>query len=71
MKEYKLAVIGATGLVGRKVIEVLQEYNLPISSCEFFATRKSAGNIMLLLQQLLDVSLLIIVAHLEWILMCL
>ena len=43
MKEYKLAVIGATGLVGRKVIEVLQEYNLPISSCEFFATRKSAG----------------------------
>lgn len=43
MKEYKLAVVGATGLVGRKVIEILQEYNLPISHCEFFATRKSAG----------------------------
>lgn len=43
MKEYKLAVVGATGLVGRKVIEVLQEYNLPISECAFFATRKSAG----------------------------
>ena len=43
MKEYKLAVVGATGLVGRKVIEVLEEYQLPISSCEFFASRKSAG----------------------------
>lgn len=43
MKEYKLAIVGATGLVGRKVVEILQEYNLPISKCEFFATRKSAG----------------------------
>ena len=43
MKEYKLAIVGATGLVGRKVLEILQEYNLPISECSFFATRKSAG----------------------------
>ena len=43
MKEYKLAIVGATGLVGRKVIEILQEYDLPISECELFATRKSAG----------------------------
>ncbi len=43
MKEYKLAIVGATGLVGRKVIEVIQEYDLPISQCSFFATRKSAG----------------------------
>lgn len=43
MKEYKLAIVGATGMVGRKVLEVVQEYNLPISQCSFFATRKSAG----------------------------
>ena len=43
MKEYKIAIVGATGLVGRKVIEILQEYDLPISTCELFATRKSAG----------------------------
>lgn len=43
MKEYKLAIVGATGVVGRKVVEIIQEYNLPISHCEFFATRKSAG----------------------------
>ena len=43
MKEYKLAIVGATGLVGRKVIEILEEYNLPISEYVLFATRKSAG----------------------------
>ena len=40
MKEYKLAVVGATGLVGRKVIEILEEYNLPISQVDFFASRR-------------------------------
>ena len=43
MKDYKLAIVGATGLVGRKVIEILEEYNLPISACELFASKKSAG----------------------------
>jgi len=43
MKKYKLAIVGATGLVGRKVLEVLEEYNLPISECCFFASRKSVG----------------------------
>ena len=33
MKEYKLAIVGATGVVGRKVVEIIQEYNLPISHC--------------------------------------
>ena len=43
MKKYKIAIVGATGLVGRKVIEVLQEHNLPIESCSLFATKRSAG----------------------------
>ena len=43
MKNYKIAVVGATGLVGRKIIEVLQEYELPISDCSFFASKRSAG----------------------------
>ncbi len=43
MKKYSLAIVGATGLVGRKVVEVVQEYGLPLSKCEFFATRRSAG----------------------------
>lgn len=43
MKKYKLAIVGATGLVGRTVIKVLEEKNLPISEYVFFASKKSAG----------------------------
>ena len=43
MKNYKLAVVGATGLVGRKVIEILEEYGLPIPQVDFYASRRSAG----------------------------
>ena len=43
MKKYKLAIVGATGLVGRKVLQVLEEFNLPISEYKLFASAKSAG----------------------------
>ena len=42
-KKYKLAIVGATGLVGRKVLEVLEEFNLPIDEYVLFASSKSAG----------------------------
>ena len=42
-KEYKLAIVGATGLVGRTVLKVLEEENLPISKYKLFASQKSAG----------------------------
>jgi aspartate-semialdehyde dehydrogenase len=43
MKSYKLALVGATGLVGRTAIKVLEEKNLPISEYVFFASKQSAG----------------------------
>lgn len=43
MKNIKLAIVGATGLVGQTVLKVLEEKKLPISSYTFFASRKSAG----------------------------
>lgn len=43
MKKYKLALVGATGLVGRKALQVLEEYNLPISEYAFFCSARSAG----------------------------
>ena len=43
MKKYKLAIVGATGLVGRTVLRVLEERNLPISEYALFASKKSAG----------------------------
>ena len=44
MHTYKLAIVGATGLVGRTALKVLEEKNLPISEYEFFASKKSAGS---------------------------
>lgn len=44
MKKYKLALVGATGLVGRTAIKVLEEYDLPLSDIAFFASSKSAGS---------------------------
>ena len=43
MKKYKLALVGATGLVGITAIKVLEEKKLPISQYVFFASHKSAG----------------------------
>lgn len=41
---YKLAVLGATGHVGQKMIEILEEKKLPIDEIYFFASKRSAGN---------------------------
>ena len=43
MKEYKLALVGATGLVGITARKVLEAKKLPISEYKFFASKKSAG----------------------------
>ena len=43
MKEYNVAVVGATGLVGRMFLTVLEEYNFPIKELRLLASKKSAG----------------------------
>ncbi|MFA6756080.1 MAG: aspartate-semialdehyde dehydrogenase [Bacilli bacterium] len=43
MKDYNFAVVGATGLVGRTFLKVIEEYNLPIKSLHLFASAKSIG----------------------------
>lgn len=43
MKKYKLAIVGATGVVGTTILKVLEEKNLPISEYVFFASSRSAG----------------------------
>lgn len=49
MKKYKVAIVGATGLVGRSVIKVLEEKKLPIETYGLFATKKSSGTIFSIL----------------------
>ena len=43
MKKFKVAIVGATGLVGRSVLQVLEEKKLPIETYGLFASKKSAG----------------------------
>jgi aspartate-semialdehyde dehydrogenase len=43
MKKYNIAVVGATGMVGRKMLEVLTERKLPVENYYLFASAKSAG----------------------------
>lgn len=43
MKEYVVAVVGATGLVGRKMIQVLEEHHFPVQQLVPLASERSAG----------------------------
>jgi len=43
MKKYKVAVVGATGLVGREFIKVLEQRNFPMSSIRLLASDRSIG----------------------------
>ena len=44
MKKYKIAVVGATGMVGRTFLKVLEERKLPAESYTLFASSRSAGS---------------------------
>ena len=41
--KYKIAIVGATGLVGRTVLKVLEEKNISNLEYILFASKKSAG----------------------------
>lgn len=43
MKRPNLAVLGATGVVGREILSILQENNVPYENIKFLASSKSAG----------------------------
>ena len=43
MSEYRVAVVGATGLVGQEFIKVLEQRNFPMTSILLLASDRSAG----------------------------
>ena len=43
MKKYNIGILGATGAVGKQMIEVLQEYNFPINELHLLASSRSKG----------------------------
>ena len=46
MRKYNVAVVGATGLVGRTFLKVLEEYNFPINNLILYASKRSAGKVV-------------------------
>ncbi|MFZ3578454.1 aspartate-semialdehyde dehydrogenase [Virgibacillus sp. DJP39] len=40
----KIAVVGATGLVGRKMVDLLETKQIPIDELVFFSSKRSAGS---------------------------
>lgn len=43
MKGYRVAIVGATGLVGQEFIKVLEQRNFPMSTIRLLASDRSAG----------------------------
>ncbi len=55
---YNIAVVGATGNVGRKIIEILHERNFPVSQITALASRESKGKHISFGKQILSVEIL-------------
>ena len=55
MKKYRIAIVGATGLVGQECIKVLEQRNFPMESLSLLASDRSAGKKMYVNHQELDV----------------
>ena len=43
MKQYKVAILGATGAVGREMMKILAERQFPIGELHLLASEKSVG----------------------------
>ena len=55
MKDYNVAIVGATGLVGRGFIEVLLQRSFPMNSIRLLASDRSAGKRLLVAGQEIEV----------------
>jgi aspartate-semialdehyde dehydrogenase len=43
---YTVAILGATGAVGQETLEILEERKFPLTSLRLFASKRSAGEVM-------------------------
>ena len=43
MKQYRVAILGATGEVGREMMRILREHNFPLAELKLLASARSAG----------------------------
>jgi len=55
MNGYRVAIVGATGLVGQEFIKVLEQRNFPMTSIRLLASGRSAGKKLFVNQQEIEV----------------
>ncbi len=55
MKGYRVAIVGATGLVGQEFIKVLEQRSFPMESISLLASDRSAGKKMFVTHQEIEV----------------
>lgn len=55
MKGYRVAIVGATGLVGREFIKILEQRNFPMDSIHLLASDRSAGRKLFVNHQEIEV----------------
>lgn len=58
MKKTRVAIVGATGMVGRMFLKVLEEKNLPIDEYVLFASSRSAGKKIKFMEKEYEIQLL-------------
>ena len=46
MRDYKVAILGATGAVGREMMKILAERNFPVGELHLLASERSAGKVV-------------------------
>lgn len=46
MKKYNVAIVGATGAVGQKILQYLEEKPFEIDELRLLSSKRSAGNIV-------------------------
>jgi len=55
MKGYRVAIVGATGLVGQEFISILEQRNFPMDSIQLLASDRSAGKKLFVSHQEIEV----------------
>lgn len=48
MKKYKIAILGASGAVGKEILKQLEIANLPIQQIKCLASKNSIGHFLFL-----------------------
>ena len=46
MKKLNVAVVGATGMVGKEIIDILEERKFPVDELRLLASKKSEGTVV-------------------------